>query len=307
MMFFMALAFMVLPAAAQEPQTPVFRAGVALVKVDVQVTDARGRIVEDLTQADFRVYDEGQPRTISHFGREAEPVDLALLLDVSGSMQRLLQQLAEAARAALAGLHEGDRVALMLFAIETAVAEPFTADFAAVQSGIRESVRARGLGGGTAINSATIEAAKYTAAEGRSGRRAVLIVTDNLSLNYQVPDEEVLRDLYAADAVLNAILIGRHRRPEPPQPGRYVNPDFTPSDVFKLAEETGGEAMEARRLGESFQQMIERIRARYGIHYEAPQAAPGEFRSIRVELTPEALKRYPRAQVRARAGYYAAR
>ena len=156
------------------------------------------------------------------------------------------------------------------------------------------------------FRSAIISAAEYVKKESRPARRAVVVVTDNLSLNYKVPDEEVLRALYGADAVLNAILIGRQKRPDPPPAGRELNPDFTPSDVFKLAEETGGEAVEARRPGESFQEMMERIRARYSIHYEAPQAAPGGFRRIRVELAPAARQRYPRAEVRARAGYYAA-
>lgn len=297
---------MVLPAAAQEPQTPVFRGGVSLVKVDVQVTGTGGRIVPDLTAADFVIYDEGQPRKISYFAHEAEPVDVALLLDVSGSMQRVIRQLADAARAALSGLHQGDRVALMLFSRETAVHEPFTSDFQAVHSALRDAMGARGLGSGTAINAAIVSAAEYMAKESRNARRAVLIVTDNLSLNYKVPDEDVLRALYGADAVLNAILIGRQKRPDPPPPGRELNPDFTPSDVFKLAEETGGEAVEARRPGESFQQMIERIRARYSIHYEAPKASQGGFRSIKVELAPGARQRYPQAEVRARAGYYAA-
>ena len=30
-------------------------------------------------------------------------------------------------------------------------------------------------------------------------------------------------------------------KPAPPKPGHYVNPDFTPSDIFKLADQTGGE------------------------------------------------------------------
>ncbi len=298
---------MVLPAAAQEPGAPVFRAGVSLVKVDAQVVDRRGRVIEDLTAADFRVYDEGRPREIAHFGRESEPLDLVLLLDVSGSMHRALQEMAGAAQAALGALTAGDRVALMLFARSAALREPFTDDFAALQSGMRSAVADRGLGSGTAINSAIIDAAGYLVREGRNARRAVLIVTDNRSLNYKVPDEDVLRALYGGDAVLNAILIGKQRRPDPLPEGAYVNPDFTPSDVFKLAGETGGEALEARRPGESFQQMIERIRARYGLHYEAPAATPGAFRRITVELAPEALKRYPGAAVRARAGYYAAR
>ena len=298
---------MVLPAAAQEPQTPVFRGGVAAVKVDVQVT-SRGRAVPDLTAADFRVYDDGQPQKIAYFGHESDPLDLVLLLDVSGSMSRSLQELAAAARSALGALHEGDRVAVMLFARESTLREPFTADFAEVQNEIRDAVREHGLGSGTAIYAAIIKAAGYLGEQGSAkARRAVLIVTDNLSLNYQVTEQDVLRALYSADAVLNSILIGRQKRPDPVKPGQYVNPDFIPSDVFKLADQTGGEAEEARKAGESFEQMIGRIRARYGLQYDAPPSAPGAFHRICVELSPEALKRYPQAVVRARAGYYAAR
>ena len=47
----------------------------------------------------------------------------------------------------------------------------------------------------------------------RQARRAVLIVTDNQSLNYMVPDDDVLRALYGADTVLNAILIGKQKPP----------------------------------------------------------------------------------------------
>jgi VWFA-related protein len=307
MTFFIALVLIVLPGAAQEPETPVFRGGVTLVRVDAQVTE-RGRAVDGLKAEDFEVHDEGAPRKILYFGHETQPLDLVLLLDVSGSMYRSLQELSAAARSALAALHEGDRVAVMLFARETALREPFTTDFAAVERRIREATTERGLGSGTAIYAAIVKAAGYLAGEQRpQARRAVLIVTDNLSLNYQVTDEDVLRALSAADAVLNGILIGRQRRPDPPEPGRALNPDFTPSDVFKLAGDTGGETAEARRAGESFQQMIERIRARYGLQYEAPTALPGAYRRIRVELSAAARRRHPHAEVRARAGYYAAR
>jgi VWFA-related protein len=282
----------------------VFRAGVALVKVDVQVTDRKGRLVRDLAAGDFRVLDEGEPRPIVHFGREAEPLDLLLLLDVSGSMTRSLEQMAGMARAALQPLGPGDRVAVMLFSREAAVRRDFGDDFAAVQAEIRQAVRERELGSGTEMNKAIIAAARHAGAQPPRGRRAILVVTDNISLNYQVPDEEVIRALYAADAVLNAILIGNQKRPDPPRRGAYVNPEFTPSDVFKLAEQTGGEMLEGRRAGESFQQMIERIRARYSLHYEPPAAATGTFRRIQVELTGEARQRHPDAVVRSRAGYY---
>lgn len=275
------------------------------MKVDVQVTDRKGRVVADLAAEDFRVLDNGQPQKIAHFGREAEPLDLLLLLDVSGSMRRWLEEMAKAARAALAALGPGDRVGVMLFARDAALREPLTGDFAAVQEEIRNAPRDPGLGSGTSINASAIKAAGYLREQPPRGRRAILIVTDNVSLNYMVPDEAVLRELYAADAVFNAILIGKQRRPDPPRPGTYVNPDFTPSDVFKLAEESGGEAVEARSAGDSFREMIGRIRARYSLQYAAPASAPGEFHRIQVELAPEVRARHREGVIRARAGYYA--
>jgi VWFA-related protein len=50
---------------AQPP--PTFRAGVNVVRVDVIVTGRDGRAVEDLTQADFDVTEDGKPQTIEMF------------------------------------------------------------------------------------------------------------------------------------------------------------------------------------------------------------------------------------------------
>ena len=278
----------------------------SLVKVDVQVADHNGRAISGLTKDDFRVYDDGRPQKIVYFGQEKEPLDLVLLLDVSGSMSRHLEQLAATALASLKQLFPGDRVAVMLFARRSTVREPLTEDFRAVQEELRDAVRTNSLGSGTAINSGIIDDAQYLQQQPPRGRRAVLIVTDNLSLNYRVPDEDVIRQLYAADAVLNGIVIGKQKHPAPTRPGQYVNPDFTFSDVFKLAGESGGEAMEGGKIDEAFEHMIERIRARYSLQYDAPQSAPGVLHRIQVQLTPETRAQHMNAVIRARAGYYAA-
>ena len=269
------------------------------------VTRSNGRTIPDLTEKDFVVYDEKVPQKIVHFEHESEPLDLLLLLDVSGSMHGFLTDMSTAAQAALRPLGRSDRVALMLFAREAAVRQVFTPDIDVVAPGIAAAVKTQDLGSGTAINSAIVAAAAYMGRQPPTARRAILIVTDNLSLNYRISDEEVLRALYAADSTLDVILIGKRRRPDLPKPGQSFNTDFTPSDVFKLAEQTGGEAIEARQAAESFQLMIERIRLRYRLQYEAPAAAPGSFRHIEVRLSPDAQSRHARAVLRARAGYYA--
>jgi VWFA-related protein len=309
--FFMGPILIVLLAlaetGAQQPpaeEQPVFRAGVSLVRVDAQVMGRNRLAITGLKAEDFRIYDENQPQEITYFGREAEPLDLLLLLDVSGSMRRWLEQMAATARAALEQLHGEDRVAVMLFSRNTAVSEELTSDFKAVETEIRQAVRDQSLGSGTVINGSIIEAARFLSKQPVRGRRAILILTDNQSLNYQTPDEDVIRALWEADSVLNAIVAGKLTRPEPPRPGRELNPDFTPSDVWKLVDETGGEALEAGRVRDSFAQMIERIRGRYHLQYPAPESPPGQLRRIRVELSEKARQRFPDAIVRARSGYY---
>ncbi len=293
------LAFLFNPGASPQ-DAPLFRSGVALVRVDAQVTGRNGRTIEDLTADDFAVFDEEKQQKIAHFGRESEPLDLLLLLDVSGSMSRSLQLLAAAARGALKQLYESDRVSVMLFARRAEVREDFTSDFSGVADWLRDAVQDRSLGAGTAINQAIVTAAAHIGKQPVRGRRAILIVTDNQSLNYQVTDEDAVKALYRADAVLNAIVIGAFAHPAPPIRPRGANPDFTPADVLKLAQQTGGEALAGGKIGETFLQMVERIRARYNIQYAAPAPDAEGFRRIRVELTTR-----KGATVRARAGYYA--
>jgi VWFA-related protein len=299
-------------ASAQTPQVKVepteeiavFRSGVSNVRIDVQVLKAN-ELVTGLTAADFEIYDENLPQKIVYFGREAEPLQLVLMLDVSGSMRRHLEQVADVARQSLRFLRPKDKVAVMVFARNSKVRLGFTSDLDGVAREIRGAIGDETLGSGTAINDALTEAARYidTAAE-ETGRRAVLILSDNLGLNYKHSDEQVVRALNSANAVLNGLIVGKGQKPEVRPGVTYRNPDFTPPDIFQIATDTGGEAVKAEQAGSAFLRMIERIRTRYSIHYNKPAAAGRGFRHVRVELTPEAKLRYPGAVVRARRGYY---
>ena len=281
----------------------MFRAGVDMVRVDVQVVN-RGSLVADLAKEDFQVFDEGGQQPLLYFGRESEPVWVLLLLDVSGSMKRDLQVMASVSRQALRELAPEDRLAVMFFGRRTKLAQAFTTSRDEAANAIGVALAEHDVGGGTAVNEAVIDAAKHIgeASANDAGRRAIVILTDNNGFSFQTPDSAVLDRLFATSTVLNAIVTRDARPPGPPKPGQ-TNTDFTPSDVFLLARETGGEVLRSERAGDTFRQMLERIRVRYSLHYRAPTAPPGSLRKIRVELTPAARKRFPRAEVRARAGY----
>ena len=291
--------------AQEKPdEIPTFKAGAADVRLDVQVIDAN-RPLNGLTQEDFLVTDEGQPQRVAYFAHEGEPLNLLLLLDISGSMQKYISQISETARDAMKFLRPGDRVAIMVFAKRSEIHQDFSDNLAESARQIAHAVEDHDVGAGTLINSAVVDAAHYMAAHaGPTGRRAILILSDNLSLCYQLTDGQVIRELDKADTVFNAIVTGRAIRPRPADSTKYSNPDFTPSNVFLLAEETGGEWVKANQADASFPQMIERIRMRYTLVYPEPPSTPGAFRRVQVTLTEAARKRYPLAELRARHGYY---
>ena len=302
----LAVSALVLNVCRAQEEQPLFKSGANVVRVDVQVEEG-GRLLNDLTREDFRIFDDNASQPATHFGHEREPVSLLLLLDVSGSMVKSIDALARASRQAMSVLKPEDKVAVMLFARNQKVTQEFTGDFEAVSRQINSAVNDKGLGSGTLINHAVVAAADYMKENAASGRRAMLIVTDNLGLNYQLNDEQTLKKLHAANTVLNAIVTGRARRPEPDPKGRYTNPDFTPANVFTLSEETGGEAFKPGNLESSLGLIFDRIRNRYALEYSAPSTgAPGAFHRIRVTLSPEAQRRFPKVQLRARVGYYAA-
>ena len=275
------------------------------MRVDVQVTEGN-KLVKQLSKDDFVVSDEGQPQAIVSFAHGDEPLNLILLLDISGSMQRSIDEISAEARAALDHLRPGDRVAILVFARRTAAAQGFSDNLAETARNISGAVRGWDVGTSTQINPAVVDAAHYMDKHaGPTGRRAILILTDNLSMSYRLTDGQVIRELEKADTVFNAIVTGHAIRPRPLEPGRAENPDFTPANVFDLAEKTGGEWVKSANAGDSFREMIERIRSRYMLAYREPQAQPGAFRHITVMLGDAAHRRYPAAELRARSGYYA--
>lgn len=282
----------------------MFRAGATLVRVDAQAVEG-ARTVAGLAAEDFVVLDEGEPQRPEYFARESEPLSLVLLLDVSGSMRRHLQDLAAAARAALSALGPEDRVAILVFARQTAVRREFGAGQSGAAEALERVVRDERVGTATELNRAVAAAADYAREQaGARGRRGVLALTDNRGVNYQAPDQEAVARLWDADAVLNAIVVGGGAPPRPDPPGARLNPDFTPFNVFRLAEETGGEIVRAGQAGAAFSGILERMRTRYSLHYRLPDTArAGQTRQIKVELSPAARKRHPKARVRARSGY----
>src|SRR5271157_4017920 len=139
---------------------PTFHANVTDVRVDVEVREGK-RLIMGLGQSDFVVWDDGLLQPLVYCGQEAVGVDLVLLMDVSGSVHRLLGKIAAIGHQALDELHENDRVAVMAFSRVSSLVQPLTSDHGQVEAALKLAGGGMALGSGTQINSAVIVAARY--------------------------------------------------------------------------------------------------------------------------------------------------
>ena len=283
----------------------VFRAGVALVHIDAEVTAADGRILTGFTKDDFRVFDERKEQPVLQFASGEEPLDLILLFDISDSMRAVVQGVSAAAREGFQELQHGDRVCIMVFNTRSRVIAPFTEDLDSVDRSIRQDVVGIQFGGGTFIQAAVDDAAQMFLHEKRTRRRrAVLIVTDNIGVRTR-REATVVRDYWEADALLTGLIVRNPKFEALRGAAIVLGPQnlLMQAGMKGIAQKTGGDFIRSEDPATGFQEAMHRIRSRYSLYYALPQAKAGTTRTVHIELTPEAARRFPKARVRARTGY----
>jgi hypothetical protein len=288
-------ALFALSALALGADDPAFRTSVSLVKADAYVYDRQTHApILDLQRSDFTAYDEDQQRDITYFGNESGTVDILFLLDVSGSVRETLPGIAAATTDALRVLQPADRAAVMAFSKRTVLTQSLTAEVEGVANGIRAATTIR-IGLDTDLNQAVWAAADYLHESGGTSRRAILVLTDNMQ-ETRIPDSFIDEQVAEAGAVVDGLLL---RSPIP-------MPHLTHTGVLGFARNSGGEVIEGSHPAARLAEMIERIKFRYSLHFRPVAAGSAKPRRIRIELTPEARRRYPNAVIRTRRLYFPA-
>ena len=141
-MFLGATVLMATPAPQQQAATaavaeqaptgqPTFRGGVDLVTIRAIVRDSKGRPVTTLSAKDFELTDNGKPVAIQAAEQDSGPVGLALLFDISGSMDidERFSRARETSYFLLSGLRTGeDEAAIFAFDSGLHVVQPFTTE-----------------------------------------------------------------------------------------------------------------------------------------------------------------------------------
>lgn len=307
------LAPPVLPAtgpAEQDVQGPVIRSEVNLVVVEATVKDRAGQVIKDLRQEDFLLYEEGALQKIAHFSRDELPLAVALVVDLSGSLQPFLRPLRYATLTALHTLKAEDQVALFTFSHEVELLEDLSPNKRAVSDHF-EDLRAEGS---TNINDALFLAAEYLRQQAPRSRRVIVLVSDNVPTDPgTVSPEQVVREILEADTGLYSIKVPGRNNPAVQWAGGAVRRAFGHDmvNVSRVAAETGGEVFDVEKEGSlflAFQTVIDRLKTRYTLgYYPSNRAIDGRFRRLDVQLAPRWGARGSQYTILTKRGYYAPR
>jgi Ca-activated chloride channel family protein len=284
-------------AYGQQTPTVTFKAGVDLVQVSATVRDRKGRFVQNLSVGDFQVFDDGEARPISDFRQDLAGVSVALLFDVSGSMESRLTFAREAATHVLSWL-EDYRDEAGVFTFDTRLDEvlPFTtglrvlpAQLAAVQPF-----------GATSLHDAIARTAEQVAVrEGR--RRAVVVFTDGNDTASRLTPSEVSGIASAIDVPVYIIgVVASIDDPASANTATTVDRSALAGALTNLANWTGGNlfivSSPAQRSGAA-RQIIDELRHQYLIGFES-SGSPG-WHPLVIRARGKDLN------VRARSGYIA--
>lgn len=171
------------------------------------VLDADGRPAPDLAAADFQVFLNDEPATVSGVSRGVDstlPIAVVLALDISGSMEGgALDRAKAAAESFLDGLAPQDTVAVVTFGNTVETVLPFTSDRDAASTAIGQLVAE----GATALYEATAESIEQAAAVENS-RRAVVLLSDGLDNGSLLPRDDALAVAGALRVPVFAIGLG---------------------------------------------------------------------------------------------------
>ena len=280
---------------------------VHLVIVPVTVKDRHGALLDDLSQDDFKVFEDGHARPVQYFSNETTPLSAVILID-TGMSELSVDAVRSELGVLSAAFAPDDEQALILFDNTIRPVQDFTTQgdllVAAAKkalpagTGAGPSILGGPLGNPPTINGVNVERpgtvpvpaarigkriddALYAAAQqlrtrpaGR--RRVVVVLSDGANgSDNQIPHDDVMEALAASDVTVYAVSFGSgwaaRRR-----------------DLLgRVARETGGDIAYVQRrkgLDRAFPELTNEARNSYVLGFP-PLSADGKFHEIEVRVT----------------------
>ncbi len=282
-----AIAAGVIPLVAQQP---TFRSSTNVVSLFATVTDAQNRLVPDLTQADFQVFDNDKPQELLLFQSETQPITVVVMLDTSASMTGSIALLKAAAEQFIIRLLPEDKAAVGAFNDKIEVSTQFTNS----RDTLITEVKDLDFGNGTRLFDAINESLDML--QGVDGRKVILVFTDGDDTSSRVGRGKILDRARAEEVMVYAIGLEAEFFD-----GVRVVRSKPDSSLRRIADETGGGYFELKKtadLGPTFSRVAQELHSQYVLGFE-PQQLDGKVHRLSVKM------KQPGMTARARRSYVA--
>jgi VWFA-related protein len=292
------------------------KVNVNVVQLFFNVKDKKGGLIPNLTKNDFQVSEDGKPQTIKYFAAESNlPLTLGILIDASGSQQRVLDMEKEVGGDFLSQiLREKDLAFVISFDVNVDLLQDFTSSVHSLKAALNSAKINTGGGAGTIpglgggpVPSSTIPRgtllydAIYLGAHDelaqQVGRKAMIILTDGEDQGSQLKIQDAVEAAQKSDSIVYVLLCADR--------GFYGFGGYSgEGQMKKLTQETGGRVIEVGnkmdKLKQAFDQVAQELRSQYNVGYTPTNAAlDGTFRKVEIHANSKDYK------IQARTGYYA--
>jgi VWFA-related protein len=300
--------------AQDKAQDNTIKVDVDLVNVLCTVHGKNNALIGGLEKGDFHLLEDGKEQEIKYFTRETDlPLTIGLLVDVSGSQERLIDTEHRAASAFFRSvLRPKDLAFIISFGKDSELLQDSTSSPTLLEDGLKQLRLNAPVGGlhpgpvPTQQNQAgtVLWDAVYLAANERlkseAGRKVIVVITDGVDTGSRKTREQAIHEAQLADTVIYSI--------DYSDPGAYGGGGFVfggggEGDLRKMSDETGGRVFKVDRknsLDDIFKQIQDEMRSQYAIAYSPTNPKKdGTYRKLDFKMANKDYK------VQARKGYYA--
>jgi len=303
------------------------RVAVEMVSLPVVVSTREGRRITDLKKEDFQVYEDGVPQAIAGFAATDEPVDVALMLDTSGSTENELARIQNSAIDFVNQLHPDDEVAVLSFSDDVKMQGDFTIDRDRNEYAIKKT-----RPGGCTVEYEAVWLALDEVLKPIKERKAFVLFTDGVdTCSHKASMNETLELAKETAATIYVVYYNTEgdmyqRRPGPtiggypipggmPPMGNPYPPVYGPGGIGstrgeymaarnylnKLSEYSGGLLFDGMEdLSGAYAQVAKELASQYSIgYYSTNTKHDGKFRKVEVKVNKPGLA------ARTKKGYFA--
>jgi Ca-activated chloride channel family protein len=279
----------------------------AAVSLNLIITDEANRAVSDVRREDVRLTEDGTTQTIEALALEDRPVSYGLVIDTTGSLRTLINDVIEAGRAVVGTNRPGDETFVMHYTDSDTIEvdQGWTTNRAALEEALDDIFIQGGLTATldalhSALNYATRPRSSSSSTGGKElRRRALVLITDGEDRgSRQSNPETLLSRLRESDVQIFVIGLTRIVK-------ELRNRDKAAALLTRIAQETGGRAFFPKSFAEMpdvLKELTRDLHTQYVISYRPTnEKRDGSFRKLQVTLAQGKGKR----NVITRAGYIA--